>query len=40
MLRELWGLASILHESNPAYDADEYWWKLDEPDLLTALNPA
>ncbi len=35
---ELLGLAAILQESNPAPNAGEYWWKIDEPDLLTALN--
>jgi hypothetical protein len=35
---ELLGLASFLEEMNPADHADEYWWKIDKPDLLTVLD--
>lgn len=36
---ELLGLTAIRQELKPTSDS-EYWWKIDEPDLLSKLSPA
>lgn len=35
---QLLGLVAI-HEYNAPKTKKEYWWKIDEPDLLTQLDP-
>jgi len=36
---ELLGVVGIYEEIKPATDS-EYWWRLDQPDLLTELSPS
>ncbi len=35
---QLLGLVAIYEHQSPP-EKDEYWWKIDEPDLLTQLDP-
>jgi hypothetical protein len=35
---ELLGIVSIFEEIEPV-EHGEYWWKIDEPDLLSKLDP-